>query len=168
MEEKRRASQGIGDQKAAIRTKSSLGLNCQLHQAYIQVRTSMTNSPINRLVRRLVSPSVSELVSISDQSLYSKAISQPMSHPSHSTVGLTDVSVSLWVISPSHEWSYMSRVTGSRVGPENTSNLISLRPRDGAYHICTYFISRDMSTFHFSGSNPNLSNVCLCFANKHK
>jgi len=27
----------------------------------------------------------------------------------------------------------MSHVTGSRVGPENTSNLTSLRPRDGAY-----------------------------------
>jgi hypothetical protein len=25
-------------------------------------------------------------------------------------------------------------MTGSRVGPENTSNLTSLRPRDGAYH----------------------------------
>ena len=29
----------------------------------------------------------------------------------------------------------MSHVTGSRVGPENTSNLTSLRPRDGAYHL---------------------------------
>ena len=67
MEEKRGASQGIGDQKAAIRTKSSLGLNCQLLSAYIQVQTSMTNSPNNRLVRQLVSPSVSELVSVSDQ-----------------------------------------------------------------------------------------------------
>ena len=28
----------------------------------------------------------------------------------------------------------MDHVTGSRVGPENTSNLTSLRPRDGAYH----------------------------------
>ena len=59
MEEKRGALQGIGDQKAAIRTKSSLGLNCQLLGVYIQVRTSMTNSLNNRLVRRLVSPSVS-------------------------------------------------------------------------------------------------------------
>ena len=83
MEEKRGASQEIGDWKAAIRTKSSLRLNCQLFRLYIQVRTSMTNSPSNRLVRRLVSPSVSELVSVSDQSSYSKAISQPMSHLSH-------------------------------------------------------------------------------------
>jgi hypothetical protein len=28
----------------------------------------------------------------------------------------------------------MGHVTGSRVGPENSSNLTSLRPRDGAYH----------------------------------
>jgi hypothetical protein len=82
MEEKRGASQGIGDQKAAIRTKSSLGLHCQLLGIYIQVRTSMTNSPSNRLVKRLVSLSVSKLVSVSDQSWYSKAISQPVSHPS--------------------------------------------------------------------------------------
>ena len=82
MGEKRGASQGIGDQKAAIRTKSSLGLNCQLLGIYIQVRTSMTNSSSNRLVKRLVSPSVSKLVSVSDQSWYSKAISQPVSHPS--------------------------------------------------------------------------------------
>ena len=84
MEEKRGASQGIGNQKAAIRTKSSLGLNCQLLRLYIQVRTSMTNSL-----------SVSELVSVSDQSSYGKAISQPMSHLSPSTVRLTDASVSL-------------------------------------------------------------------------
>ena len=82
MEEKRGALQGIGDQKAAIRTKSSLGLNCQLLRLYIQFRTSTTNSPNNRLVRRLVSPSVSRLVSVSDQSWYSKAISQPTSHQS--------------------------------------------------------------------------------------
>ena len=50
----------------------------------------MTNSPSNRLVRRLVSPLVSKLVSVSDQSLYSKAISQPMSHPSRSTVRLNE------------------------------------------------------------------------------
>ena len=29
----------------------------------------------------------------------------------------------------------MGHVTGFRVGPENTSNLTSLRPRDGAYHL---------------------------------
>ena len=95
MEEKRGASQGIGDQKAAIRTKSSLGLNYQLLRLYIQVRTSMTNSPSNRFSKAIGSPSVSELVSVSDQSWYSKAISQPMSHPSHNTVRLTDTSVSL-------------------------------------------------------------------------
>ena len=83
MEEKRGASQGIGDQKAAIGTKSSLGLNRQLLRLYIQVQTSMTNSPNNHLVKRLVSPSVSELVSVSNQSLYSKAMSQPVSHPAH-------------------------------------------------------------------------------------
>ena len=77
--------------------KNKVELRAQLSttQAYIQVRTSMTNSPSNRLIRRLVSPSVSELVSVSDWSLYSKAISQPVSHLSHSTVRLTDVSVSL-------------------------------------------------------------------------
>ena len=70
MEEKRGASQGIGDQKAAIRTKSSLGLNCQLLEVYIQVRTSMTNSPNNRLVRRLVSPSVSDWYQSAIQSAF--------------------------------------------------------------------------------------------------
>ena len=85
--------------------KNKVELRAQLSttQAYIQVRTSMTNSPNNRLIRRLVSPSVSELVSVSDQSWYSKAISQPMSHLGHSTVRLTDASVSLRVISPSYE-----------------------------------------------------------------
>ena len=70
MEEKRGASQGIGDQKAAIGTKSSLGLNCQLLGIYIQVRTSMTNSPNNRFVRWLVSPLVSSWYQSAIQSAF--------------------------------------------------------------------------------------------------
>ena len=104
MEEKRGTSQRIGDQKAAIENKVELRAQLSTTQdIYRQVRTSMTNSPNNRLIRRLVSPSVSELVSVSDQSWYSKAISQPMSHSRCNTIRLTDVSVSLRVISPSYE-----------------------------------------------------------------
>ena len=68
MEEKRGASQGIGDQRAAIRTKSSLGLNCQLLRRYIQVRTSMTNSLSNRLVKA-IGKSISKQTGISQRSV---------------------------------------------------------------------------------------------------
>ena len=127
MEEKRGASQGIGDQKAAIRTKSSLGLNCQLFRVYIQVQTSMTNSPNNRLVRRLVSPSVSSWCQSAIQSSFISKAYESVS----CTVRL---SVSLWVTSVIWVIVHESR-DRVQVGPENTSYLISLRPRDGAYHL---------------------------------
>ena len=93
MEEMRGASQvWVGVREAAIVAKSSLRLNYQEYELYIQVRTSMTNCLVNRLVSRFVSPSVIKLVLVIDSVSTSVSLGKQGSvisqHASYSSVSV--------------------------------------------------------------------------------